>query len=106
MKTRYALFFCLLLGCAILKAQSQGLTPFRDIIPSPNSCALAQYADFPVSLYTGTPAIDIPIYTIDLGDYKFPINLSYHASGIRVAQEALGRIGMGFECRWSYYADN
>ena len=95
MKTRYALFFCLLLGCAILKAQSQGLTPFRDIIPSPNSCALAQYADFPVSLYTGTPAIDIPIYTIDLGDYKFPINLSYHASGIRVAQEA-SWVGLGW----------
>lgn len=56
---------------------------------------MAQYADFPVSLYTGTPAIDIPIYTIDLGDYKFPINLSYHASGIRVAQEA-SWVGLGW----------
>lgn len=95
MKILYPLFICFLLSSISLKGQSDKLIPFRDLIPSPNSCALAQYVDFPVSLYTGTPTISIPIYTIDLGNYKLPISLSYHASGIRVAQEA-SWVGLGW----------
>lgn len=61
--------------------------------PFTNSCALVQYADFPVSLYTGTPTIDIPIYTIDLGGYQLPVSLSYHASGTTKKLKASGRLG-------------
>lgn len=63
--------------------------------PAPNATALAQYADVPVSKYSGVPNISIPIYTIDTDGFQLPINLSYHASGIKVAQEA-SSAGLGW----------
>ncbi|GHV36539.1 hypothetical protein FACS1894178_7870 [Bacteroidia bacterium] len=54
-----------------------------------------QYVDYPVSHYTGVPNISIPLYEIDCYGYKLPITLSYHASGIRVDQEA-SWVGLGW----------
>lgn len=61
----------------------------------PNAAALTEYADVPVSNCTGVPNISIPIYTIKSGEIELPITLSYHASGIRVAQEA-SWVGLGW----------
>lgn len=62
---------------------------------APNVAGLISAIDIPVSLYTGIPDISIPIYEIDAGEVKIPITLSYHASGIRVAQEA-SWVGLGW----------
>lgn len=63
--------------------------------PSPNAASLGIFGAIPVGHYTGTPNIDIPIYEIDLDGKKIPISISYHASGIRVAQEA-SWVGLGW----------
>lgn len=65
------------------------------IPPSPNAASLGQYADIPVSNYTGLANISIPIYTIKSGEIELPITLSYHSSGIKVAQEA-SWVGLGW----------
>ena len=65
------------------------------IPPSPNAASLAMYADYPVSHYTGVPNIDIPLYEIQVDGFKLPISLSYHASGIKVGQEA-SWVGLGW----------
>jgi YD repeat-containing protein len=76
-------------------SQSQDIA-FPHVVPmSPNASELAKYADYPVSYYTGTPNINIPLYEIDLDGFKLPINLSYHASGIRTDQEATW-VGLGW----------
>jgi len=62
---------------------------------SPNTASLGLYGHTPVGHYTGIPNIDIPIYEIDLDGKKIPISISYHASGIRVAQEA-SSLGLGW----------
>ena len=62
---------------------------------APNVAGLISAIDIPVSLYTGIPDISIPIYEIDAGEVKIPITLSYHASGIRVVQEA-SWVGLGW----------
>jgi YD repeat-containing protein len=62
---------------------------------SPNAAAFAQYADIPVSHYTGVPEISIPLYDIVIDDFTLPISLSYHSSGIKVAQEATW-VGLGW----------
>lgn len=62
---------------------------------SPTVNSLAVYADYPVSYYTGVPDISIPLYEIDIDGYKLPVSLSYHASGIKVAQEA-SWVGLGW----------
>lgn len=65
------------------------------IPPSPNAGSLGQYVDVPVSNYTGVPNISIPLYNIKSGKIDLPITLSYHASGIKVAQEA-SLVGLGW----------
>lgn len=71
----------------------------QNYTPSPEAYAMLQYVETPVSYYTGVPDISIPLYTIKVGDFELPISLKYHASGIKVAQEA-SRVGLG----WSLYA--
>jgi len=53
------------------------------------------YADYPVSHYTGIPEISIPLHEISIDDYILPISLSYHASGVKVNQEA-SWVGLGW----------
>lgn len=73
---------------------------YRSTLPSyipssPTVSSLITYADYPVSHYTGVPDISIPLYEINIDNYKLPIFLSYHASGIRVNQEA-SWVGLGW----------
>lgn len=63
--------------------------------PSPNSTALGEYADVPVSLYTGTPNVSIPIHTFQGKHLSVPVNLSYHGSGIKV-DEIASNVGLGW----------
>ncbi len=62
---------------------------------SPNAASLGTYGNVPVSLYTGTPAINIPLYEMKSFGYTFPISLSYHASGVRPDQRP-GWVGLGW----------
>jgi hypothetical protein len=64
-------------------------------ISSPNSAALGKYVDVPVNYHTGIPNIGIPIYTIQSGNLSLPISLSYHASGLKV-QEQASWVGAGW----------
>lgn len=62
---------------------------------SPNAAALGIYGGIPVGHYTGVPDISIPLYEINLDGKTIPISLSYHASGIKVGQEA-STVGLGW----------
>lgn len=64
-------------------------------IPAPNSASLGEYGAIPVGHYTGIPEIAIPLYELELDGLKLPLSLSYHASGVKVAQEA-SWVGMGW----------
>jgi len=71
-------------------------TKVPTIIPmSPNAAEFSKYGTHPVSMFTGTPSINIPIYEINTGKIKVPISLSYHASGIKVTQSATW-VGLGW----------
>jgi len=66
---------------------------------SPNAANLGLYGDCPVSLYTGTPQISIPLYELNVSGFTLPITLNYHASGVRV-DEHPSWVGLG----WSLFA--
>jgi hypothetical protein len=83
----------LLLAC--ISGWSLAQAPPTVIPPSPNATAFSKYGNIPVSTYTGIPTIDIPLYEISSRDIKIPVSISYHASGIRVSEEA-SRIGLGW----------
>ncbi|WP_160711435.1 RHS repeat domain-containing protein [Chitinophaga solisilvae] len=65
------------------------------IAPPPNAAALARYGEIPVSLYSGIPSIEIPMFTAQSGQLQFPVSLTYHAGGIRVGEVA-SRAGLGW----------
>lgn len=62
---------------------------------APNSASLGKYGEYPVNENVGLPGISIPVYQVNVGNISFPIDISYHASGIRVADVA-SWVGLGF----------
>ena len=75
-------------------------SPLDKLLPaSPQATELARYGEYPVSYATGVPDINIPIYTVRLGNFTLPVSLSYHASGIKV-DEVASTVGLG----WSLHA--
>lgn len=90
---KYYLILLFLLLCSIVKGQT---TSEQQIVPqSPTVGSLIQYADCPVSYYSGTPNISVPLYEIGIDNFKLPLSLNYYASGIKVAQEA-SWVGLGW----------
>lgn len=81
----------LFLYCTLVSAQTNQKT----IPPSPETRAFTKYITQEVSLYNGIPEIDIPLYSIQVKGITIPITLSYHASGIKFAQES-GDVGVGW----------
>ncbi len=65
------------------------------IPPSPDASSFGTYANTPVSLFTGTPNISIPLIDIKEPDFDLPISLSYYAQGIKVEQLA-SSVGLGW----------
>lgn len=94
-KNLLSLGICTFIALTTTTLKAGEIVDYKITVPPPQAYSFAQYADMPVSLYTGTPSIDIPLYTIQVGEYSFPISLSYHASGIKVSQEA-SWVGLGW----------
>ncbi len=65
------------------------------IPPSPNAASLMKFSDVPVSPYTGTADVTIPIYTIQAKGINVPVSLSYHTGGIKMKEEA-SLVGLGW----------
>jgi YD repeat-containing protein len=99
MKTRSLLNFLILLLFFVLETNIiQGQTGYSQngiIPPSPTAASLGVFGDIPVSYYTGTPDISIPLFKIETANLSLPITLSYNATGIRVAQDA-SWVGLGW----------
>ncbi|MCI5057516.1 MAG: DUF6443 domain-containing protein [Flavobacteriales bacterium] len=55
---------------------------------SPEASSILKFESVPVSPYTGTPNINIPIHVFQNSEITIPVSLSYHGSGIKVAEEA------------------
>ena len=72
-------------------------TPLEKTLPtSPEAALFKRFGDIPIGYYTGTANISIPLYTIQIAAFKLPIELRYHSSGIKVADEATW-VGLGWD---------
>jgi RHS repeat-associated protein len=94
--------FCVgLLWCfaAHLTAQTNesGFKATYSMVPkSPEAASLIKFIDFPISYYTGTPDIGLPIASFDEYEHvSASVSLSYHASGNRV-NEIAECVGLGW----------
>lgn len=77
---------------ASLKAQTGSL---RVSIPSPTAASLGKFGEVPVNLYSGVPDITVPLFVVKGRTIDLPIQLKYHAGGIKV-QEIGGWAGIGW----------
>ena len=62
---------------------------------SPEASAFQKYGEVDVNEYTGTPEINIPLYSLKEKDMIIPITLTYDATGIKVDQES-SWVGLGW----------
>lgn len=66
------------------------------VIPgSPEAADLGKYGNIPVSLYTGTAQVAIPIYEIGGSKIKTPVSLQYSSNGFR-PQDVATWVGLGW----------
>ena len=75
------------IGAAIilpLTIFSQERLPYQ--IPTPGAEAICKFGNVPISYYTGTPNISVPIHTFSIRGVELPISLDYDATGVRVNQ--------------------
>lgn len=87
----WALLFSLLTGC-----YAWGQIPQApQALPGPNTAGLGVYGDVPVSLFTGIPQIEIPLYELKEGEHTLPLSLSYYAGGVRPDQHP-GWVGLNW----------
>ncbi len=88
---------CLIFSLELANAQlpSQRMPSFT----TPNAAGFELLTKVPISQFTGSPNISIPIYTIEDGSFNVPISLRYHASSVRVHSHP-GWVGLG----WSLMA--
>ncbi|MGJ1421024.1 hypothetical protein ACR79T_15495 [Sphingobacterium spiritivorum] len=69
--------------------------PKQYLPSSPDVMAFNRISHIPVGLYTGKPNINIPVSSLKLQDYEFPISINYNASGIKV-EEIASSVGLGW----------
>jgi hypothetical protein len=80
-----------------LNASGQILNYFKDIA-SPQAALVDRYGNYPVDFSTGLVDISIPLYTIKTTSLTIPLQLKFHASGLR-ADEREGLVGI----RWALF---
>lgn len=79
---------------AVAPAWAQ-MSSMRVSTPSPTAASLGRFGDIPVSLYSGTPDVSIPLFTVRGRTLELPIVLKYSGGGIRV-EEIGGWAGIGW----------
>lgn len=82
-----AYFIC---ACCIAQTPNTGLEVAKMqfmgkqvVPPSPDAAELGKYGNVPISLFTGTPSISVPLMELKGNDLSLPVSLTYNASGFR-----------------------
>jgi len=92
MKRKLLTITTLILGM-VLATQAQ-------VLPSPSSQGNVKNGTNPVSLFSGTVSMGVPLYTATANNgARVPVSIGYNASGIKV-NEVAGPVGLG----WQLYA--
>lgn len=89
----------MILGCVLLLSGGNEIYGQDYIQRSPEVAKMMSVNNIPVSMNTGMPQINIPIYTVIAGDISLPISLSYQANGVRLKDRS-GLCGV----KWSLNA--
>lgn len=89
---QYIVLVVILVSVKLGLAQPTGGSPN---LPSPNASNLGTYTDIPISYYTGTPDISIPIAGVSDGELSSAVSISYHPGNITPGTPA-SNVGKGW----------
>ena len=95
MKKLLALFLSVLCVSSAYSQTGSSFIPKLNLPSSPEAALLGRFGDIPISYYTGTANISVPLYSVKEGGMEIPITLEYHGRGIKVADEATW-VGLGW----------
>ncbi|SEW25336.1 hypothetical protein SAMN05421841_1847 [Chryseobacterium wanjuense] len=66
-------------------AQTQDEDFLPKIVPSsPQASELGKYGNVPIGMFTGSPNINLNIYTLEEGGISVPVNATYNSNGVQV----------------------
>jgi YD repeat-containing protein len=88
-------FLILILFFAKTRGQNEDASSPKIIPPSPTAYELGRYGQVDVGAFTGTPNINVPLYTYKTKNVSIPITLSYNSNGILVDQMETN-VGLGW----------
>lgn len=94
-----------------ISAQKDEQTPaYQNLLPdfnrvSPETPTMEKYGSYGMTEYTGTPDIQIPLYSVKSGEVECPMSLIYDATGIKVSQEATC-VGLGWNINCGGYINH
>lgn len=94
MSTNRLITFFLMVAFAAA-AQSDPQESLATIPPSPGAMSMMKLAAIPVSQYTGTAQVSVPLWQLSGRGISIPVDLLYQASGIKV-QDVSGPVGLGW----------
>jgi|GEM_PF-6350187 len=91
MKNKY----CIILTCILLLSSITIFSQEEYFSPSTESSILIDGFASKQGLYTGSPSISIPLYTIKADNMEIPIYLTYNSKGLQIHQSK-PQIGLGW----------
>lgn len=95
-KTFYMRFLIPLIGIQLLPNRAEAQIDEAIVIPqTPTVGNLMSYVDRPVSYYSGTTSVNVPLCEVTAYEVSLPISLSYYSTGCQPAQEA-SWVGLGW----------
>lgn len=83
MKKKIIVLMFSILYLSVLYGQNDPLNSLA--LTTPNAANLGRYGDLPVSYYTGSVDVSIPLHSLSSRGIDLPITLSYNTSGVRIA---------------------
>lgn len=89
----FVLFFALSRQSAFGQAPAAQLP--NVVQASPDAASLGKFGDQQIGLNTGTPMVNVPLYTLKTKNLSVPIKILYSSNGIKV-DELASRVGMGW----------
>ncbi|WP_276379197.1 RHS repeat domain-containing protein [Flavobacterium sp. H4147] len=96
MKKNYLLFILIILAPVFIQAQEANTNFLPNITPpSPSAFQFVKYGNTPIGMSTGSPNIQIPLFTYKTTNINVPFSLNYSSTGIKV-DEVNGRTGLGW----------
>ncbi|SHM89247.1 hypothetical protein SAMN05444360_120104 [Chryseobacterium carnipullorum] len=96
MKKQIILLLLTLITISVFaQSVTSNINKFEITPKTPDASQLSKFTDIPNATFTGTAGVNIPIYTINTGEYQLPVDLKYHVSGIRV-NEVSTKVGLGW----------